>query len=237
MYIYNQYNIKMTVSVEEYTSDDWMKLEAAVNALKSNVLDDSIELDPSVIGQFLQVRSHSTPNFTEIDYEEQQQQSSVPPANVETQPLTPEVFVEDSEVSHSLVEQSYLASGYTADTSALQSDVNGSRLTDEWVAGLPSNVRRPRALTEPIPLPMELEAVPHRSSDRGIKRNVSVDESASDRRLMLTKKQSISPRHLSIQEDQTLNLSMDSIYIYTIIYTLHALYIFPTALVQLLRTV
>ena len=56
--------------VDSYTPDDWKKLQAAVNALKSPVLDETIELEPSAIGQFLlkdHVRSQSTPNIAELD--------------------------------------------------------------------------------------------------------------------------------------------------------------------------
>ena len=57
------------MTVDTYNSDDWKKLQAAVDALKSRVLDDTIELDPSAIGQFLfthYVRSRSTPNITRV---------------------------------------------------------------------------------------------------------------------------------------------------------------------------
>ena len=61
-----------TVSVASYTSDDLRKLQAAVNALNSPALGDSIELEPSAIGRFLlkdHVRSQSTPNIAELDLE------------------------------------------------------------------------------------------------------------------------------------------------------------------------
>jgi len=68
-YTHHIYHI---VSVASYTSDDLKKLQAAVNALKSPALGDSIELEPSAIGQFLlkdHVRSQSTPNIAELDLE------------------------------------------------------------------------------------------------------------------------------------------------------------------------
>lgn len=63
-----------TVTVDTYNSDDWRKLQAAVDALKSPVLDDTIELEPSAIGQFIRsdfVRSHSTPNIPDLDDNEE----------------------------------------------------------------------------------------------------------------------------------------------------------------------
>ena len=54
------------MEVDSYTEQDWKKLEAAVNALKSPVLQDDIELEPSAIGLFLHtdyVHSRSTPNI------------------------------------------------------------------------------------------------------------------------------------------------------------------------------
>ena len=57
------------MEVDSYTEQDWKKLEAAVDALKSPVLRDDIELDPSAIGQFLHtdyVHSRSTPNIHQL---------------------------------------------------------------------------------------------------------------------------------------------------------------------------
>lgn len=59
----------LSVSVDSYTDQDWKKLQAAVNALKSPVLRDDIELDPSAIGQFLHkdyMHSLSTPNIHDL---------------------------------------------------------------------------------------------------------------------------------------------------------------------------
>ena len=61
--------IFLPVSVDSYTPQDWKKLQAAVDALKSPALRDDIELDPSAIGQYLHtdyIRSLSTPNIYEL---------------------------------------------------------------------------------------------------------------------------------------------------------------------------
>ena len=57
------------MEVDSYTEQDWKKLEAAVDALKSPVLRDDIELEPSAIGLFLHtdyVHSRSTPNIHQL---------------------------------------------------------------------------------------------------------------------------------------------------------------------------
>lgn len=60
------------MSVDSYTDQDWKKLQAAVDALKSPVLRDDIELDPSAIGQYLHtdyIHSLSTPNINELKFD------------------------------------------------------------------------------------------------------------------------------------------------------------------------
>lgn len=57
--------------MDSYTPEDWKKLQAAVDALKSPVLDDTVELDPSPIGQLQDPypHSHSTPNIRRLNAE------------------------------------------------------------------------------------------------------------------------------------------------------------------------
>ncbi len=57
------------VSVDSYTPEDWRKLQAAVDALKSPVLDDTVELEPSPIGQLQKPYPHSrsTPNIRRLN--------------------------------------------------------------------------------------------------------------------------------------------------------------------------
>ena len=67
MLIYS--SVFYAVTVDSYTDQDWKKLQAAVDALKSPVFQDNIELDPSAIGQYLHtgyVHSLSTPNIHDL---------------------------------------------------------------------------------------------------------------------------------------------------------------------------
>ena len=55
------------MTVDDYTSEDWKKFQAAVSVLKSPILGDSIELEPSAIGEYIHteyIRSRSTPNIS-----------------------------------------------------------------------------------------------------------------------------------------------------------------------------
>ena len=76
------------MSVDSYTDQDWRKLEAAVDALKSPVFRDDIELDPSAIGQFLHidyVHSLSTSNIHDIQLDTRSETDLLlcsPPASV-----------------------------------------------------------------------------------------------------------------------------------------------------------
>ena len=58
-----------SVSVDSYTPQDWKKLQAAVNALKTPLPTSDIELDPSAIGHFLHsdyTLSKSTPDILHV---------------------------------------------------------------------------------------------------------------------------------------------------------------------------
>lgn len=83
------FTVFFSVSVDSYTDQDWKKLQAAVNALKSPVLRDDIELDPSAIGQFLHtdyIHSLSTPNIHELQLDASASETDVfsppPPSSV-----------------------------------------------------------------------------------------------------------------------------------------------------------
>lgn len=67
--MFSPFFLLYSVSVDSYTPQDWKKLQAAVDALKSPTLTDDIELEPSAIGQYLHtdyVRSLSTPNIYDL---------------------------------------------------------------------------------------------------------------------------------------------------------------------------
>lgn len=71
-----------SVSVDSYTPQDWKKLQAAVDALKSPTLRDDIELEPSAIGQYLHtdyVRSLSTPNIYDLKSDAPYSESDLSP--------------------------------------------------------------------------------------------------------------------------------------------------------------
>lgn len=80
------------VAVDDYTSEDWKKFQAAVSVLKSPILGDSVELEPSAIGEYLHteyVRSHSTPNISKIT---ELPDTNMPPGRQHTSPGTYFVF-------------------------------------------------------------------------------------------------------------------------------------------------
>ncbi len=203
-----------TVSVDEYTSEDWKKFEAAVNALKGNVLDNTIELEASAIGQFIHtgyVRSQSTPNFADLDeldpdetqeYATGQHQMAV---SMDTQ---------NRDISSSISQQqeSYRNAVFQNGTDP---HYNGEALTTDWVADLPT-IRRKRALTEPIPIiNVEILESRHPPDNRTLPRSsrLSAPEAPAmivDPKRRIVKKQSMSPRQLSIGEDQTLQLGVST---------------------------
>ncbi len=80
------------MAVDDYTSEDWKKFQAAVSVLKSPILGDSVELEPSAIGEYLHteyIRSHSTPNISKIT---ELPDSNIPPGRHHTSPGTYFVF-------------------------------------------------------------------------------------------------------------------------------------------------
>ena len=235
------------MSVDTYTSDDWKKLQAAVNALKSPVLDDTIELEPSAIGQFIHtdyVRSQSTPNIADIDIDQEQLHPGTLSAGTDgthfnfispVHKIRPARTIhsfrnygttidqnthrrtrQDSDISSgsqqhpSLDYPSYLSHTSEGDISEVSLyTVEGTRMTSEWVAGLPGeNVRsRTRALTEPSLPYNHLTIEPTKATTAGPKaktlpRQSQVTTESSKRKLF--KKKSLSPRQLSIEEEPSL---------------------------------
>ncbi len=197
------------MSVEEYTSEDWKKFEAAVNALKGNVLDNTIELEASAIGQFIHtgyVRSQSTPNLADLDelgpdesqeYTTEQHKMAV---SMDTRTL------QNREVSSSVSQQQ--ESSYV--NAVLQNDTDS-----DWVAKLPT-IRRKRALTEPIPViniePVNSRCPPDNSYTLPRQRLSAPEAPATtiDPKRRIVKKKSMSPRQLSISEDITLELGIST---------------------------
>lgn len=95
------------MSVDSYTDQDWKKLEAAVGALKSPVLRDDIEIDPSAIGQFLHtdyVHSTSTPNIHQLQIDPLETDSEIT-----SQSTIPHSSTMHSFSSHALIGQTSTA--------------------------------------------------------------------------------------------------------------------------------
>ena len=154
------------MAVDDYTSEDWRKFQAAVSVLKSPVLGDSVELEPSAIGEYIHtehIRSHSTPNIHKIT-----QISSDEPGRTYTTPGNYFVFPspivnEDSPYPRDFPGSVPLAfaqrrwrrksepsSNQVIDTELDLNEISQEDRLAEWVAELPeSGHGRSRAHTAP----------------------------------------------------------------------------------------
>ena len=160
-----------TVAVDDYTSEDWKKFQAAVSVLKSPILGDSVELEPSAIGEYLHteyVRSHSTPNISKIT---ELPDNNMPPGRQYTSPGTYFVFpspIDDDDHSTPytgnfpgavplvVAHNRWRRKSEPSNTPILDMRLDLSHTTSgderlaEWVADLPENgYGRTRALTAP----------------------------------------------------------------------------------------
>lgn len=194
-----------------------------MNALKSNVLDDTIELEPSAIGQFIQTgyaRSQSTPNFTEIDefgsyineeYDAQEDSEITPSRTAYSfdQAMESRLHARQ-ESAYSSTSQHLEVFQASTPQRVTETDYCEEELTTEWVAGLP-NIRRKRALTEPIPTININRVEPHRPVVETLPRHARMSTPDGtmifDPKRRVVKKKSMSPRQLSINENQELNVS------------------------------
>ena len=234
--------------MDDYTTDDWKKFEAAVSALKSPSYNDSIELEPSAIGQFIHsehVRSQSTPNLTEIDLDAPlgSDNTAQPDHKVTTSKTAhsfdnynlstnqaPDVLHHDSDIS-----SHHSSTHHPSTDSTCPEAIDGNALTKQWVAGLP-NVRRKRALTDPIPaISIDITDSPQPAGMTLPRQSqLSTEEPKSDPKRRIVKKRSITPRQMSIQEDEPLKLSSPQRSPekrrYTCIHTSHSSYIFYSLL-------
>ena len=155
------------VTVDTYNSDDWQKLKAAINVLKNPVLDDSVLLEPSAIGQYLHtnyIRSQSSPSIDNMTDEELQMLhgGSLSPTAIDYK--APEAFDEGQgrygSNGHTRRASEGLLSAYRVRVSDSSEGYNGSPYTtnvegeenmvNNWVAGLPEYGRRSRSHTEPL---------------------------------------------------------------------------------------
>ena len=159
------YNIPFPVAVDDYTSEDWRKFQAAVSVLKSPILGDSVELEPSAIGEYIHtehVRSHSTPNIHKIS------QISDEPGRPYTTPGDYFVFPSpiDDQYTHfngnfhgsvplPLANSRWRRKSEPSSAIIMDTDFNLNESSQEerlaeWVADLPdSDYGRSRALTAP----------------------------------------------------------------------------------------
>ena len=159
-----------TVAVDDYTSEDWKKFQAAVSVLKSPILGDSVELEPSAIGEYLHteyIRSYSTPNIHKIT----ELPDDMPPGRTYTSPGTYFVFpspIGDDDhstpytgnfpgsVSLAVAHNRWRRKSEPSNTPILDTrlslshNTSGDERLAEWVAELPENgYGRARALTAP----------------------------------------------------------------------------------------
>lgn len=152
-----------TVSVDTYNSEDWQKLKAAVSALKNPVLDDSVLLEPSAIGQYLHtdyIRSQSTPSIANMTEEELE---AIHSGNFAPFQHDYQLAIAANGNSHSHARRGSeggLIHAYrvqVSDSSDPRDAVTknpysatSSNMIDNWVAGLPEHSRRTRSHTDPM---------------------------------------------------------------------------------------
>lgn len=163
------------MAVDDYTSEDWKKFQAAVSVLKSPILGDSVELEPSAIGEYIHteyVRSHSTPNISKI-IDLQDDTADQPgrlhtspgrhfvfPSPIESDPLTPHAGNYPGSISLVAAHNRWRRKSEPFSTPILGVDLalnetSGDERLAEWVAELPeSSQGRSRALTAPSRGPM-----------------------------------------------------------------------------------
>ena len=178
--MYQKFSFYKPVPVAGYSRDDWQKLRAAVDALKKPVLDESIVLEGSPVGEHhLQQeynRFHSTPNIPNTSEEEEAMrnshfhyQSPIPALVAAEDQLRvryghqPELGTpSESRFRRASVDMVTLGNGGrdvvpvgSRQPRSQQDLVNGERsLTNQWILELPDHGRRSRSHTEPI-LPPE----------------------------------------------------------------------------------
>ena len=171
------------MSVDAYNNDDWQKLKAAVNALKNPVLDESIVLEASPIGDQLQleyIRSQSTPNIPDtteevealrIDRDSHFRYESPIPSSAD-QPKFGLVFRTMENGDRGELEVPYHMRPRRASAGGILYPVikdvamegqqpharadptnSGKSLINQWVLELPDYGRRSRSHTEPIQPP------------------------------------------------------------------------------------
>ena len=161
------------MAVDDYTSEDWKKFQAAVSVLKSPILGDSVELEPSAIGEYLHteyIRSHSTPNISKIT---DLPDNNMPPGRQHASPGTYFVFPSPigADDGHSgmpytgefpgsiplaVTHNRWRRKSEPSNTPILDKmldlshNTSGDERLAEWVADLPENgCGRARALTAP----------------------------------------------------------------------------------------
>jgi len=158
--------------VDAYSRNDWQKLRAAVDALKKPVLDESIVLEGSPVGEHRlpldYIRSQSTPNIPNTAEEEEAMRDS----HFHYQSPIPALADDQFRVLHG--QPNFSTPGETRPRRASVGVVaigNGMRddnrhpyaqqdlmygersMTHQWISELPDYGRRSRSHTEPIQPP------------------------------------------------------------------------------------
>lgn len=182
--------MSILVSVDTYNSDDWQKLKAAVSVLKNPVLDDSVLLEASTIGQLLHrdyIQSHSMPSVNLTDEEiPALQNRTASPFNYDVADehmhygVTRNQHVRrasDGGMLHPYrVQLSDQNEHYKNGTYAS----NSGDMTNDWVAGLPEYGRRTRSHTEPM-MPPESILTKYSSKAKTLPSGVSLTENEPER--------------------------------------------------------
>lgn len=139
------------MSVDTYNSDDWQKLRAAVNALKSPVLDDSVLLEST---RFDYVQSHSNPNsdLTEDDVQALKNGNGTAPFGFQSHDNMAEHLDYGPSKTHARrASEGALLNNQDLEVGLGHGDspyaANSGNSTNDWVAGLPESGRRVRSHT------------------------------------------------------------------------------------------
>ena len=204
-----------TVPVDSYTPEDWRKLQAAVDALKSPVLDDTVELDPSAIGQYLHrdyVRSHSTPNIAKLDWEANQPGNIAPEARGLTYSTTaPLHWIPGSTLNHSF--HNYAHMGATVDHST-RTFAGGTVMYNSEASRSVPPKRRARSLVDPSEEEKKAQTLSHEeqkgkqvaSESKGKRKGKMKEEISREEREVLQLARNLSEGTITFEDGQFKNL-------------------------------
>jgi hypothetical protein len=147
----------LTVSVDTYNSDDWQKLKAAVDVLKNPVLDDSVLLEASAIGQYLHtdyIYSQSNPSIANLTEEELEGGNGrhFGPFNQGAEDDSGSLPCRSRRASEGYIHAYRVQVSDPSESQGNHSSTSNheGNMINNWVAGLPEYGRRSRSHTDPI---------------------------------------------------------------------------------------